>query len=336
MEGAVARGLVGLPPWLMRPLIGAPIALDGQTLDPEAQLGLRLLELSGAASPEAVSVAEARTRIKSDAATFAGPRIPVESTEDLVVGKSTPARLYVPSGAERLGSLLVYFHGGGFVVGDLGTHDNTCRFIARQAGTRVLAVDYRLAPDHRFPAAHEDAVASFGWVAEHASDLGADPRRLAVGGDSAGGNLAAGTAHAFRGDGGPVFQLLFYPWLDLSVKRPSYGLFGEGFWLTEAELDWYRGHYVRSPQDASDPRCSPAVAEDLANTAPAYIATAGFDPLRDEGEDYAVRLRDAGVHVASRRHAGLIHGFANSLGVGRRGREALIEASGALRLALAG
>jgi acetyl esterase len=214
-----------------------------------------------------------------------------------------------------MSGLLVYFHGGGFVVCDLETHDNMCRFLARQAGVRVLAVDYRLAPEHRFPAAIEDALAAFRFAAEHAAELGADPARLAVGGDSAGGNLATGVARLAAADAqpAPAFQLLFYPWLDLSAKRESYRLFG----------------------DAIDPRCSPLQAEQLEGLAPAYIATAGFDPLRDEAEEYASRLRAAGVPVALRRHRGLIHGFANAVGIGHVGREALVEAAGALRVGLA-
>jgi acetyl esterase len=138
-----------------------------------------------------------------------------------------------------------------------------------------------------------------------------------------------------RGSEGPAFQLLFYPWLDLSAKRDSYRLFGEGFFLTEAQLDWYRAHYLGPDSDGLDPRCSPALAEDLAGVAPAYIATAGFDPLRDEGEQYASRLRRAGVPVALRRHSDLIHAFINAVGSGQVGREALLEAAGALRLGLA-
>jgi acetyl esterase len=199
----------------------------------------------------------------------------------------------------------------------------------------VLSVDYRLAPEHRFPAAADDALTAFKWVRDHAAELGAEPARVAVGGDSAGGNLAAVVAQAMRGGEGPAFQLLFYPWLDLSAKRDSYRLFGQGFFLTEAQIDWYRAHYLGHDGDMSDPRCSPALAENLAGVASAYIATAGFDPLRDEGEEYASRLGDAGVRVALRRHSELIHGFINAVGIGQLGRDALLEAAGALRVGLA-
>ena len=331
----MARGLVSLPPGVLRPLLGPPIVIDGQHINHEVQLGLRLVELSGGASLETMGVSEARAQIRSDAATFEGPKLALKRVQDLVVADSLSARLYVPFDVAEPSPLLVFFHGGGFVIGDLETHDNSCRFLARQAGVRVVAVEYRRAPEHRFPAAVDDALAAFRWVGKHTADLGADRSRLAVGGDSAGGNLAAGVAQAARGDDGPAFQLLFYPWVDLSAKRASYGLFGDGFYLTEAELDWYRSHYLGPDGDPFDPRCSPVLAADLAGVAPAYIATAGFDPLRDEGEEYAARLRDASVRVALRRHSDLTHAFINTVGLGHVGKNALLEAAGALRLGLA-
>ena len=200
----------------------------------------------------------------------------------------------------------------------------------------MVAVDYRLAPEDAFPAAADDALAAFRHVAEHASELGVDEAAIAVGGDSAGGNLAAVTALAAHADAGPEprFQVLIYPVTDLSEKRRSYRLFSDGFLLTERQMDWYRDHYVPDPAERSDPRVSPLLAEDLAGVAPAYVTTAGFDPLRDEGEAYAARLRAAGVPVALRRHPGLVHGFANVVGVGSVGREALREICGALAVGL--
>ena len=321
-------------------LVGRPVVVDGQELDPEAQLGLKLLALRGQPDLDVLDVEGARARVARDAATFAGVSIGLARVEDVTldgVGAPLRARLYVPHHVDEPGELLVYFHGGGFVVGDLDTHDNSCRFIARQAGVRVLAVDYRLAPEHRFPAGVDDALRAFRDVVGRAASLGVDPARVAVGGDSAGGNLAAGVAQLTANEGGavPAFQLLLYPWLDLSSKRDSYRLFREGFYLTESDLDWYRDRYLADPADARDPRCSPILADALRGVAPAYVATAGFDPLRDEGEEYARRLRDAGVAVALRRHRGLFHGFFNSVAIGRAGREAMIEAAGALRLGLA-
>jgi acetyl esterase len=335
IEAATARGLVRLPPRVLSPLLGPPIIVDCQRLNHEVQLALKLLELSGADSIETMSVSDARARTRSDAAAYEGPIVPLQRVQGVTVAGGLGARLYEPLDVAEPSPLLVFFHGGGFVVGDLETHDNVCRFLARQAGVRVLAIDYRRAPERRFPAAADDALSAFRWVREHAAEFDAEPSRLAVGGDSAGGNLAAGVAQALRGDEGPAFQLLFYPWLDLSAKRASYRLFGEGFFLTEAELDFDQGHYLGADGDPFDPRCSPALAGDLVGVAPAYIATAGFDPLRDEAEDYAVRLRDTGVGVALRRHSDLIHAFVNAIGLGRVGREALLEAAGALRVGLA-
>jgi len=338
-QGALVRMLASLPHPLLRRLVGRPVSLDGQELDVEAQLGLRLLALAGAPALEELTPAQARARVARDAAIFSGRPEALERAEDVSPqGAAGPlrGRLYVPPHSPAPGGLLVYFHGGGFVVADLETHDTSCRFLAARSGTRVLAVDYRLAPEHPFPAAIDDALAAFRWAAANAAELGADPARIAVGGDSAGGNLAAGVARLSAGrDPAPAFQLLLYPWVDLAEKRPSYRLFGEGFYLTESDLDWYRGHYLARDADAQDPRCSPLRAETLAGAAPAYLATAGFDPLRDEGEAYAARLEAEGVPVALRRHRGLIHGFFNTVAVGRAGREAIIEAAGALRLGLA-
>lgn len=347
VRGAAVRGLLSLPRPLLRAIAGRPVIVGGQRLDPEAQVVLRLLALTEQGPPDEMTVAEARAHLADDTRAFAGPKVELARVEEVTIagpGGSLGGRLYVPhsraadsSRADGPRSLLVYFHGGGFVVGDLNTHDNACRFLARQARTRVLAVDYRLAPEHPFPAGLEDAVAAFRFAVEHAAELGADANRIGVGGDSAGGNLAAGVARLVAGDGErpPACQVLFYPWLDLAGKRASYRLFGDGFYLTEADLDWYKAHYVANEHDAQDPRCSPLLAEDLAGVAPAYIATAGFDPLRDDGEDYAARLRSAGVRVALRRHAGLVHGFVNTTQVGRSGREAVLEAAGVLQFALA-
>lgn len=339
VESVFVRAVAGLPHGLLRVLVGRPVRIDGQELDVEVQLVLKLLALVGEPPLETLGVPDARDQIADDAQSFEGPKVEVGHIEEITVpGAVGPlaARLYVPDGVGEVGGLLVYFHGGGFVVGDLETHDNTCRFVARKGRVRVVAVDYRRAPEHPFPAASEDAFAAFRFAAEHASELGADPARIAVGGDSAGGNLAAGVALRATGDNGPVpaFQLLFYPWLDLSTKRESYRLFGDGFFLTEGQLDWYKGHYLSDLSDALDPRCSPLLAEELGGIAPAFIATAGFDPLRDEGEDYAQRLSRSRVPVALRRHPGLVHGFVNAVGIGHVGREALLEAAGALRVGL--
>ena len=335
-QGLVVRGLASLPHPLLRLLVGRPVARDGQQLDVESQLAIKLLAMAGEADLAEQTPTQARARVAQDAAAFAGKRIEVASVRDLALD-TVGGRLYVPHDTEEPGGLLVFFHGGGFVVGDLDSHDNSCRFVAAVASVRVLAVNYRLAPDSRFPAAIEDALTAYRWAAEHAAQLGADPARIAVGGDSAGGNLAAGVARLATqaGDQPPAFQLLLYPWLDLSSKRESYRLFGEGFFLTEADLDWYGSHYLSDRAQGEDPLCSPLLAQELEGLPPAYIATAGFDPLRDEAEEYGRRLQAAGVPVVVRRHRGLLHGFFNTVAVGSAGREAMLEAVGALRLGLA-
>jgi acetyl esterase/lipase len=335
----VVRTVAALPPRVQRALAGRPTVIDGQQLDPEVQLLIRLRGRS--ASPERETPAEARAARALDAQVFRGETFQVGRVEALAIpgpGGAIGARLYVPESASPHAPLLVYLHGGGWVVCDLDTHDNLCRFLARESGALLLSVDYRLAPEHPFPAAVDDAVAAFQFGAEHAGDLGADPRAVAIGGDSAGGNLAAVVSHLAVSEGGPVpaFTLSIYPVTDLSEKRASYRLFREGFVLTESQMDWYRSHYLPDEAAALDPRASPLLAEDFAGLPPTCIVTAGFDPLRDEGEEYGRRLREAGVPVALKRHPGLVHGFANAVGSTRFGRRAMRDVVDTLRQRLAG
>jgi acetyl esterase len=336
LERAFVRVLGALPPPVERIVAGSPVEVDGQRLEPSVQIALRLLEHTGPSLDE-LSVEAARAQIRHNSEVFAGRRVPMARVEDLAIpspAAAIPARLYTPPGAAQVGPLYLYFHGGGWVTGDLDTHDSTCRFLADRAGVKLLAVDYRLGPEHPFPAAVEDAVAAFHFAAAESERLGVNPAAIAVGGDSAGGNLAAVVSQLTRRDRGPapVFQLLIYPVCDLSTKRDSYRLFSEGFGLAEAEMDWYRGHYLPDESAARDPRASPLLADDLTGLPPAYIATAGFDPLRDEGEEYAARLRAAGVPVALRRHRGLVHAFMSAVQVSPKAREAGLEAVGALRM----
>jgi acetyl esterase len=312
--------------------------VDGQLLEPEVQLMLRLVELLEQTSLEKQTVEEARRTTREEAALF-GPRVPLEMgrVEDLVLGAGPPARLYVPLGAPDPCPFLVYFHGGGFVCGDLDTHDSTARFLAHNAGVRVLSVDYRLAPEHPFPAPIEDGLAALGFAFQNAERLGADPGAIAVGGDSAGGNLAAAVAQLAR-DGGhaPAYQLLLYPVTDWSRKTVSYRLFHEGFFLTEADMDWYKRHFLGgAAQAALDPRASPLLAEDLTGVAPACVVIAGFDPLRDEGIAYARRLEAAGVPTTLKVFWGMVHGFANATAVGRCSGPAMKHAAESLRDGLA-
>jgi acetyl esterase len=227
----------------------------------------------------------------------------------------------------RIVGALSALPGGGWVIGDLDTHDTACRHLAREAEAGVLSIAYRLAPELRFPAAVDDALAAFHWAAANAGGLGFDPARVAVAGDSAGGNLAAVVAQLAGRDGGPrpAAQFLAYPVTDLSTKHASYRLFAEGFLLTERDMDWFRAHYVPDAATALDPRASPLLAPDLHGLPPAVVLTCGFDVLRDEGEAYARRLEQAGVRVALRRNAGLIHGFCNAVSVSPLSRIAMIE-----------
>ena len=326
VEGATARSLLALPEGVQRRLGGRPIEIDGQRLDPETQLFVRLRGLSPRPPYDELSVPEARAALERDAASVRGRLVPVREVRPLEVA-GLPARLYVPE-AER-GGLLIYFHGGGHVLGSLDSHEQPCRFLAGEGGVRVLSVDYRLAPEHRFPAAADDALAAFAWAREHAAELGADPARIAVGGDSAGGNLSAVVAQNARP--GPALALLIYPVTDLSKKTESYRLFSDGFFLTERNMDWYRGHYLPDEDAGRDPRASPLLADDLSGHSRTHITVAGFDPLRDEGLAYARRLEEAGVDVTLALHEGWIHGLANAVGVARGSAAFMRKAAEALR-----
>ncbi len=340
IEIAGAGALARLPNRVARLLAGAPVRIDGQQLDVHVQLGLRLSASSRTGLFEGGPVAKERIRTRADARLVAGRTIELANVEDVDIGGAEGTiggRLYVPAVAGTAAPMIVYFHGGGHVIGDLDTHDQPCRFLARETGAVVLAVDYRLAPEHPFPAAVDDSLAAFRWAHREAKRLGADPQRIAVAGDSAGGNLATVVALLAKRDGGPApaFQALLYPVADHSAKYRSAELFGEGFFLTERQMDWFRDHYFANADDRLDPRGSPLLAEDLSGLAPALVVTAGFDPLRDEGEAYAERLERAGVTTILRRESDLIHGFVNAAGLGGRPAEALGAIAADLRTALA-
>jgi acetyl esterase len=338
VQAATLRAMYALPQPLRRMIAGAPIRIDGNELALDAQLLLRMMRLTGTRLSDP-SVERARRDVEEAAPVVGGQPIQPVRVRDLRIpgdGQPIPGRLYTPDGLEEGSPLLVYFHGGGFVIGSIDSYDNTCRFLASNAELRVLSVDYRRAPEHPFPAAPVDAFAAFEFAHGHADELGADPSAIAVGGDSAGGNLAAVTSYqAVRsGRSRPAFQLLFYPRTDLVKRYRSNELFADGFFLTDEDLTWFEGHYTPDPERRGDPLASPLLVEDLGGLPPTYLATAGFDPLRDDGAAYARVLREAGVPVIHRCHDDLIHGFVNFIAVGRRFREALAEAAGALRTGL--
>jgi acetyl esterase len=337
VQHRVAQALAALAPGVQVRLSGRPpVRLDGETLAPEQQLMLALLERSRRSEPETVSPAQARQTRRRLAAVCAGRPVAVGPVRDLELDTDVPlrARHYAPSELGGPHPLLVYYHGGGFTYGDLDTHDGVCRTLCRHAGAQILAIDYRLAPEDPFPAAVEDARAALSWAYANAEQLGADRHRIGVGGDSAGGNLAAVVSQlAARDDGpAPVLQLLIYPATDFTGRRRSRELFGEGFLLTNADMDWFEQNYLgAATAHASDPRASPLLADDLSGLAPALVVTAGLDPLRDEGEAYAEALRAAGTPAALRRFPGYMHAFISAAGISRGCRDALVEIAGSTR-----
>jgi len=255
-------------------------------------------------------------------------------------GGPIPLRAYRPAGcaADETLSALIYFHGGGWVIGDLDTHDVLCRQLANGARCAVFSVDYRMGPESPFPAAVDDCVAATKWVADQAAQLRVDPRRIAVGGDSAGGNLATVVALVARDESGPAlaFQLLIYPATDQRYSFPSIDRNGEGYLLTKQSMEYFRGHYLPRRQDWDDWRASPLLAASLAGLPPALVITAGFDPLADEGRAYAERLAAEGVSTACREFPDMVHGFLLMGGVLDTANAAVGECSKALRAAFDG
>jgi acetyl esterase len=274
--------------------------------------------ISNTLEPQGISIG------KVDNMSIPGPAAPI------------PVRVYTPvaSGGTALPAL-VFFHGGGFVIGDLETHDALCRTLANETGAKVVAVDYRLAPEHKFPAAADDCYAATKWVEANAATLGVDPNRIAVGGDSAGGNLAAVVCQTAKQKGGPhiVLQLLIYPVTQLRSKTESMKNFAEGYFLEKKTMDWFFDQYTTPTTDTNDPRVSPLASNDLSGLPRAYIVTAGFDPLRDEGKAYADKLNRAGVAAVYVDYPSMIHGFFSMSGVLPQARQAITDACSALRAA---
>lgn len=333
IASVAAKAVGALPATVARRLSGGRRDADGLMLDPHVALLLGVSQRTDG-SPESMSASDQRERLRVSNRLVRGRPLPGVAVAAMVVDGGAgelPARCYVPK--ERLISpppLLVWLHGGGWAAGDLDTHDQVCRYLARFGHVTVLSVDYRLAPEHPFPAAVHDAVAAFSWGVEHAEELGCDPARVAIGGDSAGGNLAAVVAQVTRDDGRPtpVAQLLVYPAVDMTTTYPSEEVFAEGYFLTKASMDWYERTYYRGA-DKADPRLSPLRHPELAGLAPALVVTAGFDPLRDEGESYAKALQQAGVPVVLHRSASQVHGFLNMTGIHRGARQEVIAIAAA-------
>ncbi|HEX3592953.1 MAG TPA: alpha/beta hydrolase [Pseudonocardiaceae bacterium] len=338
-QEAMVRVLYGLPAPARRALAGKQVEIDGQRLDPDTQLLLKLMSAQGV-TLSAETPAIARERLEQSAPLASGQSPAAMETRELRIpgpAGELPARLYTPVGLAGGSGLVVYYHGGGWVIGSIATHDATCRFLAAEGGVRVLSVDYRLAPEHPFPAGADDSLAAFRYAVAHAAELGADPALVAVSGDSAGGNLAAVVCHdtAVAGTERPAFALLFYPAADASTRRASRDLFGKGFFLTDYDMDWFQGRYAADSTQYTDPRMSVLLSDHLAGFPPTYVTVGGFDPLRDESVALGKALAAAGVPAVTRLHPDLIHGFTSFLGVLPRAREATAEAVGALRTGLA-
>ena len=333
-RGVGVKVMPWIPPWLKRLLSGGRrITIDGNTLDATLQLLLiaRRSTRTGGLSAD-VDPGVARALMRKSAM---NTHVAVPTTDLTIPGPDSPlrARHYRPGVAEAA-PLLLFFHGGGFVVGDIESHDGLCRLICRDAAIHVLSVDYRLAPEHRAPAAVDDCVAAYRWARGHAAELGADPSRIGVGGDSSGGNLAALVALRCREEGipQPTLQVLLYPVLDLSAKTRSRTLFSDGFFLSKLEQDRFLDLYLGGTGlAADDARVSPLKAADLSGLAPALVLTAGFDPLRDEGNEYAVALRSAGVTVDHRQFDALTHGFAGIAHFGGGSADATTATISAIR-----
>jgi acetyl esterase len=293
--------------------------------------------------PEQLPVAQAREQFMRSRAGFVAAAEDVAAVRDLAIpgpGGPIGARLYRPLASRTDAALpvFVFFHGGGWVFGNLDSHDALCRSLSNAAGCAVLAVDYRLAPEHRFPAAVDDALAAIRYTASEARALRIDAARIAAGGDSAGGNLAAVAAIAFRDQGGPrlALQVLLYPVTDFGLGSPSYATLGEGYMLTLDRMRFFRSRYLRGDADVADWRASPLRAADLSRLPPALMVTASHDPLVDEGKAYADRLAAAGVAVTYRCYPGMIHGFMTMAGAIDLGRTAIAETAQSLRSAFSG
>jgi acetyl esterase len=352
------KGVCALPLLVQRFIGGPPIVVDGQTLHISTQMVLRLLGWFGGRTFESKPLALARLEVQQQAWTF-GSFTPVDEIRDFSIEGPhgpIPMRLYRPNSVAPNGALMLFFHGGGWVLGGLDTCDSLCRMLAVDANITIVSVDYRLAPEHRFPIGLEDSLAAFDYLYWHAEDFGCSPDLVGVAGESAGGTMAIvisqlaaqrareteitrkteSGVEVKRGDRAgrspiPAFQIPLMPVTDLSQKQQSYRLFGKGFMLTEAQMDWYKSQYLNTPDEALDTRVSPLLAENLQGLPPAIIVVAGFDPLRDEALLYSRKLEDANVETEVILFAAHTHAEINATGAGGTAREMLRKTTHKIR-----
>jgi acetyl esterase len=306
-------------------------------LHPQAKAFLDMLASSGAPPLEQLPLAEARA-VRSEMLEAGGPEEPVAEVQNRSIpgpAGPIPVRVYRPVRKETLPAL-VFFHGGGFVICNLDTHDRVCRSLANASGCAIISVDYRLAPEHKYPAAVDDAYAAAQYIADHASEFGVDPNRIAVGGDSAGGTLATVVSLLARDRGGPPlkFQLLIYPLVDYYDDSPSMQQYSKDHFLTREGMNWFTQNYLPSHEAGLEPSASPMNAKSLQGLPPAMVITAECDPLRDQGEAYARKLQSAGVSVELKRYEGMIHPFFQFGGVLDTAKVAMADAASAVRRAL--
>lgn len=336
----LVRTLLSLPSSLLRLLSGGGVVYrGGRTLDPR----LQFLAAGASRGPAMTTLSpeEARRASAQGLVALSGPPEPGVRTEPLSIpngAHTIPARLYRPEGQNPAAPLMVFAHFGGGVIGDLETCDAFCGILAKIARCTVLSVDYRLAPEHRFPAGLEDVLAAYRWGRDNAARFGAPAGRACIGGDSMGGNFAAIVAQELKraGEAQPDLQLLIYPCTDVASETASMTTYAESFPLSRATMDWFMGHYMGPEADPADPRLSPVRTADLSGLAPAVVITAGFDPLVDQGEAYAKRLKDAGVPTVYRCYDSLAHGFTAFTGAVPCADVACREIAGLVREGLEG
>ena len=330
-----ARAALSLPDPVIRAILGKPVQVEEALLSPTAQLLIALERFVPRRAPNAVPdmVAARRDYDIVSSVMHAGVACDVQVRDTVVAGAHglIPARVYSPPGASGPLPLMVFFHGGGFVVGSVTSHDGICRFLSRHAGVRIVSVEYALAPENPYPAAVDDTYAAYQYVLANAEQFGG--AAVGVGGDSAGGALSAVVAQRCVDDGlaKPAFNLMLYPAVDGLGEHRARQLFGRGFFIETEMIDWYRSCYSPDPKRLLEPYASPLRAPDLRGLPPTCVITAGFDPLRDEGDEYADRLKAAGVQVAHLRCDGMVHGFASFLSCDRHARRAMRNVAAELR-----